>query len=249
MSSVVVSNLHVHLGTRDVLRSINLDVTPGDLVAIVGPNGSGKSTLMRTLAGDIAPTNGSVSINGTDVGSLSALEAASVRSFLPQDHAPTSHFSVQTIVGFGLYSLDRTDRDSAIRIAMERVGVTSLASRPFGELSGGERRRVSIARILCQQAPVVLLDEPTDSLDLGHAEMVMATCVAEANEGRSVITTSHDLNVASRHATTMVLLSEGRIVSSGPPVEVLTESLLSEVYETPVTVVQHPRTGLPVVIV
>jgi iron complex transport system ATP-binding protein len=249
MNSVAVANLQVHLGTRDVLRSINLDVAQGDLVAIVGPNGSGKSTLMRTLAGDIAPTNGSVSINGSNVGSLSALEAASVRSFLPQGHAPISHFTVHTIVGFGLYTLDRTDRESAIWTAMERVGVASLAYRPFDELSGGEQRRVSIARVLCQQAPVVLLDEPTDSLDLGHAEMVMATCVGEVSEGRTVITTSHDLNVASRHATKMVLLSDGRIVSSGPPADVLTESLLSEVYETPVTVVEHPRTGLPVVIV
>jgi iron complex transport system ATP-binding protein len=132
---------------------------------------------------------------------------------------------------------------------MDRVEVTELSGRPFDELSGGEQRRVTIARVLCQDAPVVLLDEPTDSLDLGHAELVMAVAADQARRGKTVVTTSHDLNVAARHATKMVLLSHGRTVKVGTPSEVLEPGILSEVYATTVTVIEHPASGLPVVVV
>jgi iron complex transport system ATP-binding protein len=131
---------------------------------------------------------------------------------------------------------------------MARVGITELAERRFDELSGGEQRRVSIARVLCQKAPVILLDEPTDSLDLGHAGAVMAIAREEALDGRLVVATSHDLNIAARYASTMVLLNGGRAVMVGPPETVLDPELLSEVYRTPVTVMPHPEFGTPIVI-
>jgi heme transport system ATP-binding protein len=214
----------------------------------VGPNGAGKSSLMKAIAGDIAPTRGAITVDGRDMSSLGPRDAAAVRSYLSQSHASTSHFSVETIVGFGQFA-QATPNPDAVRSAMDRVGVCELADRPFDELSGGEQRRVMVARVLCQDSPVVLLDEPTDSLDLGHAELVMATAADEAAAGKTVVTTSHDLNVAARHATTMVLLSEGRTVRIGMPQEVLEPAILSEVYATTVTVVRHPTSGLPVVIV
>lgn len=248
MTAIVIERLSVSLGTRHVLTDIDLSIGAGELVAIVGPNGAGKSTLMRSMAGDIKPTTGTVTIGGRNISSLGPSDAAELRSFLTQTHAATSHFSVASVVGFGQHGRATADTDS-VGTSMERVGVTDLADRPFDELSGGEQRRVMVARVLCQDAPVVLLDEPTDSLDLGHAELVMATAAEEATRGKAVVTTSHDLNIAARHATTMVLLADGHPVSIGPPESVLDADVLSEVYTTTVMVIRHPASGVPVVIV
>jgi iron complex transport system ATP-binding protein len=245
---ITIDRLNLVLGTRQVLSDVTLTIGAGELVAIVGPNGAGKSSLMRAIAGDVTPTSGSVTIDGRNISSLAPQNAAAVRSYLSQTHAPASGFTVETIVGFGQHVLARSDAD-AVRDAMDRVELTELSGRPFDELSGGEQRRVTIARVLCQDAPVVLLDEPTDSLDLGHAELVMAVAADEARRGKTVVTTSHDLNVAARHATKMVLLSHGRTVKVGTPSEVLEPGILSEVYATTVTVIEHPASGLPVVVV
>lgn len=248
MTEIRVDRLTIVLGRRQVLTDINLSIGAGELVAIVGPNGAGKTSLMRAIAGDIAPTQGTVTIGGHHIASLNPQDAAAIRSYLSQDHATTSHFPVETIVGFGQHGRSRLNAD-AVHKAMDRVGVTELAARHFDELSGGEQRRVAVARVLCQDSPVVLLDEPTDSLDLGHGELVMATAAQEAAQGNTVVTTSHDLNVAARHATSMVLLAEGRVIRTGTPHEVLDPELLSEVYATTVSVVRHPVTGAPVVVV
>ena len=248
MTDIRVDQLSVVLGTRQVLTDIDLTIGTGELVAIVGPNGAGKTSLMRAIAGDISPTGGTVTIGGHHIASLNPHHAAAIRSYLAQDHATTSHFSVETIVGFGQFGSSRPDPD-AVRKAMDRVEVSELAERPFDELSGGEQRRVAVARVLCQESPVVLLDEPTDSLDLGHAELVMTTAAVEAAGGSTVVITSHDLNVAARHATAMVLLAAGRVIRTGTPHEVLDPELLSEVYAATVSVVSHPVTGAPVVVV
>ena len=131
---------------------------------------------------------------------------------------------------------------------MRRVGIEDLSERSFSALSGGEQRRVTIARVLCQAASVMLLDEPTDSLDLGHADAVMAIAAEEAAGGRVVVSTSHNLNAAARHATRMLLLHEGRIARMGAPEEVLDAELLSEVYRTTVRVIKDEATGSPIVL-
>ncbi len=248
MTTVVCEALAVTLGDREVLHGIDLHVQAGELVAIVGPNGAGKSSLMRSMAGDLKPTTGSVTIDGKEICTLTPDDASSLRSFLSQSHTSASHFTVETVVGFGQFGEPNPD-PQAVGLAMERVGVSHLATRPFDELSGGEQRRVAVARVLCQNAPVVLLDEPTDSLDLGHAELVMATAADEAQRGRTVVATSHDLNVAARHAATMVLMADGHVARMGTPNEVLDPSLLSRVYATAVRVIPHPESGVPVVFI
>jgi iron complex transport system ATP-binding protein len=248
MTAVSIHGLSITLGELTILSDVDLSVDAGEFLAIVGPNGSGKTTLLRAMAGAIDPTAGSVRLSGRDASSLSPFEAAGQRSFLTGSHEHDLGFPVETVVGFGTYAAVG-DSDATVLRSMERVGIEHLASRSVGRLSGGEQRRVSIARVLSQNAPVVLLDEPTDSLDLGHADMVMATASLEAANGRAVVCTSHDLNVTTRHANRMALLHQGRIVASGAPSDVLDARLLSEVYETEVTVMPHPATGSPVVFV
>ncbi len=248
LSRLEIGSLSVILGDRTVLTDLSLTVNGGEFVAVVGPNGSGKSTLLRTIAGDLVPTHGSVQIDGVNPATVDAATAAAIRSYLPQAHVTDIGFDVATVVGFGAYTSDGIEEPrERVRASMHRVGVTDLADRPFRELSGGEQRRVTIARVLCQDAPVVLLDEPTDSLDLGHADRVMSVAADEASIGRIVVSTSHDLNVAGRHASSMVLMHNGRIIKSGTPSEVLDADLLSDVYETTVTILLHPTTGTPVV--
>lgn len=249
ITDIDVVGLSVSLGNQIALTDISVSLDAGDFLAVVGPNGSGKSTLLKVIAGDQAPTSGSVTINGLDVPRLDAATAAGLRSYLPQSHVGDIPFDVRTVVGFGAFISDGIDASQAqVSAAMIRVGVDRLANRPFSELSGGEQRRVTIARVLCQAASVMLLDEPTDSLDLGHADGVMAIAAKEASDGRIVVSTSHDLNVAARHASRMLLLHRGRIARIGSPAEVLDAELLSNVYETSVRVIEDPSNGGPIVV-
>ncbi len=249
MNRVVVRDLTVSLDGREVLSQVDLSIGSGEFVAIVGPNGSGKSTLLRAMAGSITPGRGTVEIDGAPISRMNPRSAAAARSYLPQEHVTDIGFNVSTVVGFGAFISEGIDEShDRVQRAMTRVGVSEVAHRPFQALSGGEQRRVTIARVLCQAAPVVLLDEPTDSLDLGHADLVMAAAAEEASSGRIVITSSHDLNVAAKYATSMVLLHKGRIIRAGSPADVLDADLLSEIYAIGVTVIPHPETGLPIVI-
>ncbi len=244
--SVAVSGLTVTLGATTALDGIDLDIDTGILAAVVGPNGAGKSTLLRALAGDITPADGTIRFNGETLDGRSPRERARIRSFLAQGNPQTIDFPVRDVVAFGQFASD-DPAQTVVDAAMQRVDVTTLADRSYAELSGGEQRRVSIARVLAQQAAAVLMDEPTDSLDLGHADMVMQSTADEARAGHTVIVSSHDLNVAARHADVVVLLDNGRIVATGTPTEVLTAERLSPVYQARVHVLLHPRTALPVI--
>lgn len=247
--SIVLANLSVDRGNRQVLADVNLTIEPGQFVAVVGPNGSGKTTLLHTIAGDLEPSSGSVKVDGHPIHARTAVEAARLRSFLGQRHQSIAGFDVATVVGFGAFVSDGiSEPHERVSAAMGRTGVSDIADRRFDELSGGEQRRVAVARVLCQNAPIMLLDEPTDSLDLGHANSVMAIARDEAAAGRTVVVTSHDLNIASQYATMMVLLDKGRVVATGTPFEVLQADLVSEIYGTQVIVMPHPESGTPMVI-
>lgn len=246
--SVVLTDLGVTRGDRVAVTDVNLTINPGEFVAVVGPNGSGKTTLLRTIAGDLMPTSGSVTIDGRSIHGLSPAEAARIRSFLGQEHMPIAGFDVATVVGFGAFVSDGiSESHERVERAMARTGVATIADRRHEELSGGEQRRVAVARVLCQSAPLMLLDEPTDSLDLGHANSVMSIARDEAEDGNTVVITSHDLNIAANYATAMVLLDEGRVVAVGSPAEVLQADRVSAVYRTPVMVIPHPESGAPMV--
>jgi iron complex transport system ATP-binding protein len=247
--SVALTNLSVKRGPRLAVVDVTLNFDRGQFVAVVGPNGSGKTTLLATIAGDIQPSSGTVEVDGRPIHGASPAEAAQIRSFLGQEHRSIAGFDVATVVGFGAFVSDGiSEPEERIRRAMNRTGVTDIADRRHDELSGGEQRRVAIARVLCQSAPLMLLDEPTDSLDLGHANSVMSIARDEADAGNTVITTSHDLNIAARYATVMVLLDRGRVAAVGSPADVLQAERVSAVYQTPVRVIPHPDSGTPMVI-
>lgn len=244
--------LRVRLGGRQVLDAIDLTAHAGEVVALVGPNGAGKSTLLAALAADLPAESGEVRIDGLPATAWSPPELALRRAVLPQSAALSFPFPVGDVVRMGRAPWAGTDRededDAAVAEAMAATEVTAFAARPFSALSGGERARVALARVLAQRAPLLLLDEPTAALDLRHQELVLRICRERAAAGDAVVVVLHDLGLAAAYADRAAVLHGGRIAMAGPPAEVFTGALLGEVYRQPVEVFPHPRTGAPLIV-
>ncbi|WP_149826389.1 heme ABC transporter ATP-binding protein [Streptomyces tailanensis] len=246
--------LRVRLGSREVLRGVDVVARAGEVLALVGPNGAGKSTLLGALAADLPADGGVVRVHGRPVDEWSAPELALRRAVLPQSTALSFPFTVEEVVRMGRAPWARqpgayeaedpgdTD-DAAVAEAMAVTEVTGFAARPFSALSGGERARVALARVLAQRAPLLMLDEPTAALDLRHQELVLRVCRERARAGDAVVVVLHDLGLAAAYADRVAILRDGLIAADGPPAEVFEGGLLSEVYRQPVEVFPHPRTG------
>ncbi len=239
-------------GARRVLHGVSLSVVAGEVVAVVGPNGAGKSTTVGLLSGDLSPSDGSVSVAGRPVGSWRHAELAMRRAVLPQHTTVAFPFTVAQVVAMGRAPWAGTplvlDDEAAVAEAMTVTEVTEFAGRTFGTLSGGERARVALARVLAQRTPLLLLDEPTAALDLRHQDLVMRVATAHARAGGAVLAVLHDLNLAAAHADRVAVIADGRLVACGTPAEVLEPALLSEVYHREIEVMPHPRTGAPLVL-
>jgi iron complex transport system ATP-binding protein len=233
---LTVQNLGVTLGGRVVLRDVSLSLSSGHLVALVGPNGAGKTTLLRAVAG-LVPSQGEVHIDGDVLSSLPLRERARRFAYLPQGHMVHWPLPVRDIVALGRIPHGATDparltpRDGeAVQRAMQRADVVGFSERRITELSGGERSRVALARVLAVEAPVMLADEPTASLDPRYQIDVMTNLRNAADGGMLVIVVTHDLGLAARFADTVLVLSDGELVGQGPPIEALSEKVMSDVF-------------------
>ncbi|MET9408869.1 heme ABC transporter ATP-binding protein [Streptomyces sp. NPDC002935] len=241
--------LHVRLGDREVLRGVDVAARAGEVLALVGPNGAGKSTLLSALAADLRAAQGVVRLHGRPAAHWTAPELALRRAVLPQSAALSFPFTVEEVVRMGRAPWAHTPRDddTAVAAAIAATEVTSFAPRSFAALSGGERARVALARVLAQRAPLLLLDEPTAALDLRHQELVLRVCRERAHAGDAVVVVLHDLGLAAAYAHRVAILCAGRIAARGRPAEVFTDGLLTDVYRQPVEVFPHPRTGAALV--
>ncbi|MEV4124228.1 heme ABC transporter ATP-binding protein [Nocardia sp. NPDC049707] len=238
--------------TRRVLEAVDFDVVAGEIVALVGPNGAGKSTLLAALAGELELSEGTIELDGRALGHWSHVDMARRRAVLPQSHTVGFPFTAREVVAMGRAPWVRTERrnsdDEQIAAAMSAADVEHLAARAFPTLSGGERARVALARVLAQDTGTLLLDEPTAALDLGHQEAVLRLATARAAAGTAVVVVLHDLGIAAAYADRVAVLESGRIAAAGPPRKVLTTELLSRVYQHPVEVLDHPVTGAQLVL-
>ena len=250
MTGIRAEQVSVELGGRLVVEEVDLEVPTGELLALVGPNGAGKSTLLAAISGERRPSSGRVLIGDRATHQYGSFELARTRSMLTQDNAVSFPFLVSDVVEMGRSPWARTpdrERDAeAIDEATTRTDIAHLMGRRFTELSGGEKARVSLARVLAQDTPIVLLDEPTAALDLRHQEDVLRIARELASEGRTVVVVLHDLSLAGAYADRVALMENGRIRAHGTPVEVLTEQLVAEVYAVDVEVLV--RDGRPLVI-
>lgn len=246
------TGIRVRRGHRDVLHGVDFAVHTGEVVALVGPNGAGKSTVLAALAGDQPLTAGTVEVDGVPLDRWPAAELARRRAVLPQQHTIGFPFTARQVVRMGRAAWAGTSRrhddERIVAAAFETCDVTHLADRPFPALSGGERARVALARVLAQDTETLLLDEPTAALDIGHQEAVMQVVRQRADAGHAVVVVLHDLGLAAAYADRICVLEHGRIVADAPPPDVLTEDLIGRVYQYPVAVTRHPETGTPLVL-
>jgi iron complex transport system ATP-binding protein len=233
---LTVQDLGVTLAGRAVLNDISLSLSSGHLVALVGPNGAGKTTLLRALAG-LVPCNGGIHVGGDALSSLSLRERARRFAYLAQGHIVHWPLPARDIVALGRYPHGATDpsrltpKDSdAVLRAMQVADVVAFSERRVTELSGGERSRVALARVFAVEAPVILADEPTSALDPRHQIDVMKSLRKAADNGTLVIVVTHDLGLAARFADTVLVLSDGRLVSHGVPAESLSEQVMADVF-------------------
>jgi len=247
-------DLAVAYGPREVLHGVDLDIPDKQLTAIIGPNACGKSTLLRALARLLPASRGEVWVDDRQAGSYTAKEFARVIGMLPQTVSAPDGMSVADLVSRGRYphqSLLRqwsADDQAAVSQAMAAVDIAALADRPVNELSGGQRQRAWLAMVLAQQTPIVLLDEPTTYLDLAHQIEVLNLTRRLREDGHTVVVVLHELNLAFRYADHLVVMSEGRVVASGTPHEVVDSALIEDVYDVPCLVIPDPVTGTPMVI-
>ncbi|GAA2449300.1 ABC transporter ATP-binding protein [Actinomadura vinacea] len=239
---------------RVVAEGLGVEIPDGSFTVIVGPNACGKSTLLRSLARLLRPKEGTVYLDGAPITSLPGKEVARRLGLLPQSPITPDGITAADLVARGRYphqgllrQWSRAD-ERAVAEAMDAVGVADLADRVVDELSGGQRQRVWLALVLAQEAPIMLLDEPTTFLDIAHQIEVLDLCSRLHEEGRTLVAVLHDLNHASRYATHLVAMRGGEIIDQGRPEEVVTADLVERVFGLPCRVIDDPECGTPLIV-
>jgi ABC-type cobalamin/Fe3+-siderophores transport system ATPase subunit len=226
------------------LRDVSVRVHPGEVCALLGPNGAGKTTLLRCLLGLLAPDRGTITLAGSDLAALSRRELARLVAYVPQTSSTVFPFTTLDMVVMGRtphLAITATPSPADQRAAhstLARLGIDHLASRAFAQLSGGERQLALIARALVQQAPVLVLDEPTAALDYGNEVRILTVLTELAAAGHTVLMTTHQPGHALTYATRAVLMRAGAIVADGPPEQIITSDRLTDLYGTPIHVAQ-----------
>ena len=248
---IIAEDISVKLGETQALRNVSFEAEPGEIVGLIGPNGAGKSTLLRVLAGLTRPDEGSVRLGETQLRRMNAGERARRIAYMPQHDANHAFTALETVLmgrypHLGRFELEgRRDRKMA-RTAMERTETVRFENRQLDRLSGGERQRVVLARSLVQQANIILLDEPSSSLDLRYRLSIMETLKQEIELRQvAVVVALHDVFLAGRYCDRLALMSEGVIDTIGEPADVLTTDNLRRVFGVETTVQRDPKTGSP----
>jgi iron complex transport system ATP-binding protein len=245
----------VGYGGAPVVKDLSLEVVDGQVTTIVGPNGCGKSTLLRTMARLLAPTSGTVVLDGEPIGATSTKEVARRLALLPQSPVAPEGLVVGDLVARGRHPHQRwfqqwsREDEGVVEEALAATDTLDLRDRALDQLSGGQRQRAWIAMTLAQDTDLLLLDEPTTFLDLAHqVEVLELVCRLNRERGRTVAMVLHDLNLAARYSDRIVVMAGGEVVAQGDPGSVLTEELLADVFGLVADVLPCPRTGLPIVV-
>lgn len=255
-SMLVITGLSCGYGKRIVLHGVSFAIKKGECVGVIGPNGSGKTTLLRAITGFLPPRGGTISLEGRETRHMGRRSLAQRVAVVTQAPDALPPFSVEEFVLLGrvphwrgLQLLETAQDRARAERAMEMAGIGHLTERRMGELSGGERHLVFVARALAQEPHLLLLDEPTAHLDIGHQVQIMDLLRGLNREGAlTIIVVLHDLTLAGLYCDRLILLNEGRLRAIGPPEAVLTKGVIEEVYQTQVTVMETPAGGRPVIL-
>ncbi|MCM8821055.1 MAG: ABC transporter ATP-binding protein [Candidatus Omnitrophica bacterium] len=236
-----------------VLKNISFEIKKGMFCGIIGPNGSGKTTLLKVIAKILKPQNGKILLEGNDLNKFGTIEYARKVAYLPSQIELSFSYTVDEFVLMGRFPYtgrygDISEQDRKIvESVIEQFEISQHRKKKLWELSDGERQRVFISQVIAQKTPLILLDEPTSHLDIGHSFKIMDILNDINRSGVTVITVLHDLNLASEYCAQLFLLNKGRIFSEGTPEEVITYQNIEEVYDTKVLVYKNPHTGKPYV--
>ena len=231
-----------------VLKDVSFEIKQGEMVGIIGCNGAGKSTLLKTLRGILTPLSGKIYVNGRPSSELTDREFACQVAYLQQTMEVSFDYSARELVMAGRYPRlhwweQEGQRDKAIADAcMEYTGVKELADKPVSDMSGGQRQRVLLAKILAQQTPVLFLDEPATGLDIFYQEEIYRFCRELCQAGKTVLMVVHELNLAAKYCSKVLLLGNGKILADGKPREIMNEANMSRAYRVPVRVIENPLT-------
>ncbi|MCE7032928.1 ABC transporter ATP-binding protein [Lysobacter sp. GX 14042] len=240
---IVTRSLQKAYGDHLVVDGVSLTLPAGGVTSIIGPNGAGKSTLLSMVSRLLAMDSGSVEVDGLDVARTPSNLLARRLAILRQDNHLSVRLTVQDLVAFGRYphNLGRPGPDDRVHVdrSLAWLGLDELRTRYLDELSGGQRQRAFVAMALCQDTDYLLLDEPLNNLDIRHSSQMMERLRRAADElGRTVVVVLHDINFASWYSDTIVAMKNGRVHSEGPPGEIITGERLSDLYDTPIQVIE-----------
>ncbi len=234
-----VRGLRAGYGDKEIVHGVSFDVARGEFVCIIGANGCGKSTLLKNLLGLVKPFGGTVSINGKDLSSMDERERARHFAYIPQAHTPPFPFKVSDVVILGRtpyltgIASNVTRKDQVIAYeAMQRLSIEHLADRVYTELSGGQQQLVLIARALAQQPDLLVMDEPTASLDFGNQQLVLSCVHGLSRQGMAVLMVTHDPDHALFCSDRVIMMEAGEVIGDGAPREIITTENLRRVYDT-----------------
>ncbi len=258
MESVMLSAHKVSVdypGREATVRAVDLFLRSGEVVALLGPNGAGKTTLLRALSGTLKPSSGRVKIMGQSLSDMSAPARARQVSYLPQGGADEGPFRVDELVLLGRFAhgggqiFETAEDHRVMEQALETFDLSELRSRRLQELSGGERQRVHLARLMCQEAKVLLVDEPATALDPKHQRNTLQLlCHEVRSRALAALITLHDPNLAADFADRLVYIVDGEVLASGTPVDMLNPTILKQVYGVDYTLMHHPQDQRPFVV-
>ena len=240
--SIEIKNLSFSYGTHQVLEDINVTIPDATLVNVLGPNGVGKSTLFRCILGLNGGYTGEIFINGRDIKKLSIKERAAEVSYIPQSHSPVYDYEVLDVVlmstgaDLGMLRTPGARHMHRAYQALERIGIEHLAHRTYTQISGGEQQLVLVARALAQNAKTIIMDEPTSALDYGNTVRVLSCVRQLAREGLSILQSTHQPDQAFLYADQTLVINDGKVRAYGPPKDVITSELVSELYKVDVEV-------------
>ena len=239
---IQVEKLTIGYGTRSVLKDVSFALGKGEIVGIIGCNGAGKSTLLKTIRGMLSKQSGTVSYFGKALEAYTDKELAMKIAYLQQHVEVGFGYTGKDIVMAGRYPYMKwwereSNEDEKLALAcMDYTGTVELADRPVTEVSGGQKQRILIAKVLAQQTPIIFLDEPTTGLDMVYQEEIFRFAKALAAKGKTVLMVVHELNLASKYCSRILLLGEGTLLADGAPAQVFTEALLSRAYKADICV-------------
>ena len=254
MEVIKARDIYFGYGTKEILKGINITLNKSEMAFLIGPNGAGKSTLLSCLSGYLTPNKGEIILGGTSLFRLEAKDKAKKIGWLPQGVYSSFGFTVKETIAMGIESRKsgigtlNKGEEQKVNSVIKDLGLEHLADREVNSLSYGERQKCFIASVLISDTQVILLDEPTSGLDPHQSVFVFEYINSIANKGKSVLTVSHDINIACIFADTIHIMKDGRILASGKPEEIITSKYMNIVYGKGITIGSHPDSRIPVIL-